>query len=160
MMMIVLHVSINQSTFLYNTASTVQGGAIKFDGECINYIISESIFISNSARYCGALSTDTSGGSNDISIIDSVFYYNQAVSEISIGGGAACINDALVSIINCTFVGNTAAALGGAMSFDNSEITITDSVFSNNVAGFSGGALITYSSSSNYTIRSSIFIDN
>ena len=46
-------ITVNQSTFIYNFANTNQGGgAIKFDGECI--------FISNSACYCGALSTDMS----------------------------------------------------------------------------------------------------
>ena len=130
------------------------------DGECTDCTISRSIFISNSARYCGALSTDMSGGSSDISIVDSVFYYNRAVDELSIGGGAACINDALASITNCTFVGNTAAGYGGALLSDNSEIAITDTIFSCNSAGHSGGVLITYAYSSSFIIRSSTFIDN
>ena len=150
--------SVTQSTFIYNAASRYHGGgAIKLDGECTNCIISKSIFISNSACYCGALDTDTSGGSNDISIIDSAFYYNRADS---ISGGAACINDALASITNCTFVGNTAAGYGGAVVSDNSTLTVTDTVFSNNTAGLSGGALLTYAYPSNFTISSSIFIDN
>ena len=165
-------VVVNQSTFIHNTASRNQfftasrnqgeGGAINFDGECTNCNISESILISNYAHYCGALSVGILNfdGANDITVTDSAFYYNRAVDELSSGGGAACINDASVSITNCTFVGNIAAGLGGALLADNSEITITDTVFSNNTAGLSGGALITYAYPSNYTIISSTFIDN
>jgi hypothetical protein len=153
-------VIINQTTFIYNTASIGGGGAINFARECTSCIISESIFISNSAQYCGALSTGLFGEFSNISIIDTAFYYNRAVSGNSIGGGAACINSASSTITNCTFVGNTAAGYGGAMLADNSEIIITDTVFSNNTAGLSGGALITYAYPSNYTIISSLFTDN
>ncbi len=153
-------VIVNQATFIYNTESIGGGGAINFNGGCTSCIISESIFISNSAKYCGALSTGLFGEFSNISIIGTAFYYNRAVSGNSIGGGAACINNASFTVINCTFVGNTAAGYGGAMLADNSEITITDTVFSNNTAGLSGGALITYAYPSNYTIISSLFIDN
>ena len=155
-------VIVNQTTFIYNTASRGGGGAINFDGECTNCIISESIFISNSAQYCGALSTGLLNFDefSDISVTDTAFYYNRAVNGNSIGGGAACINSASSMVTNCTFVGNTAAGYGGAMLADNSEITITDTVFINNTAGYSGGALTTYAYPSNYTIISSIFKDN
>ena len=164
-------VTVSHSTFIYNTANRNReefvtsrgqggGGAINFDGTCTNCSISRSIFISNSAHYCGALSSGSmSGGSNDINIIDSAFYYNRAINELSVGG-AACINDASVSITNSTFVGNSAVGYGGAVVLDNSTITITDTVFSSNTAGLSGGALITYAYPSNYTISSSTFIDN
>jgi predicted outer membrane repeat protein len=155
-------VIVNQATFIYNTEIIGGGGAINFKGGCTSCIISESIFISNSAQYCGALSTGllNFGEFSNITIIDTAFYYNRAISGNSIGGGAVCINNASFTITNCTFVGNTAAGYGGAMLADNSEITITDSVFSNNSAGLSGGALITYAYPSNYTIISSLFTDN
>ena len=157
-----LSVTVNQSTFIYNTAASrnPEGGAIKFDGECTNCTISGSTFISNSAHYCGALSTRLSVSGNEIRVIGSTFYYNRAISEISIGGGAACINNAQVLISNCIFVGNIAVGDGGAMVSDGSTVTVTDTVFSNNTAGRSGGAMITYAYSSNYTIVSSTFIDN
>ena len=120
-------VTVKQGTFIYNAASEYQGGrAIKLDGVCTNRIISKSIFIFNSAHYCGALNADKSGRYNfsDISIIDSTFYYNKADSEVSTGGGAACINNAMASITNCTFVGNTAAGIGGAIVSDNSTLTV------------------------------------
>ena len=168
-------VTVSQSTFIYNTASGDQeyissrslggGGAINLDGTCINCTISTNIFISNSAHHCGALvlsSASVSGQSNesDVSIIDSAFYYNSAIDELSVGGGAACINDVSVSITNSTFVANSAVGYGGAVVVNNSTITITDTVFSNNTAGLSGGALITYVYPSNYTIDSCTFIDN
>jgi predicted outer membrane repeat protein len=156
-------VIVNQTTFIYNNASRGGGGAINFDGECASCTISESIFISNSAKYCGALSTGLLNFDDEfsnISVVDTAFYYNKAVSGNSIGGGAACINGASSTITNCTFVGNTAAGYGGAMLVEDSEITITDTVFSNNTAGLSGGALLTYAYPSDYTIISSIFTDN
>ena len=155
-----LSVIVNQSTFIYNTASRGGGGAINFDGECTSCTISESVFISNSAPYCGALSTGLFREFSNIGIIDTAFYYNRAVSGNSIGGGAACINSVSSTVTNCTFVGNTAAGYGGAMLADNSEVTITNTIFINNTAGYSGGALITYASPSNYTIIASIFKDN
>ena len=156
-------VTVNKTTFIYNTANRGGGGAVTFDGECTNCIISESIFISNFAQYCGALSTDLlnlDDEVSDISITNTAFYYNKAVSGNSIGGGAACINSASATVTNCTFVGNTAAGYGGAMLADDSEVTITDTVFINNSARYSGGALITYAYPSNYTIISCIFKDN
>jgi predicted outer membrane repeat protein len=154
-------VIVNQATFIYNTARIGGGGgAINFNGECTSCILSESIFISNSAQYCGAISTGLFGELSNISIIDTAFYYNRAVSGNSIGGGAACIASASSLVTNCTFVGNTAAGYGGAMLVDDSEITITDTVFSNNTAGLSGGALLTYAYPSDYTIISSLFTDN
>ena len=153
-------VIINQTIFIYNTASIGGGGAMNFNGEHTSCIISESIFISNSAQYCGALNIGLLDEFSNISVIDTAFYYNRAVSGNSIGGGAACINSASSTVTNCTFVGNAAAGYGGAMLADNSEVTITDTVFINNTAGYSGGALITYAYPSNYTIISSIFKDN
>ena len=153
-------VIVNQTIFIYNTASIGGGGAINFNGEHTSCIISKSIFISNSAQYCGALDIGLLDEFSNISVIDTAFYYNRAVSGNGIGGGAACINSASSTLINCTFVGNTAAGYGGAMLADNSEIIITDTVFINNSAGYSGGALITYAYPSNYTIISSIFKDN
>ena len=152
-------VIVNQTTFIYNTA-IIGGGAINFNGECTSCTISESIFISNSAQYCGALSAGLFGEFSNISVIDTIFYYNRAISGNSIGGGAACINNASATVTNCTFIGNTAAGYGGAILADDSEITITDTIFINNTAGYSGGALITYAYPSNYTIISSIFKDN
>ena len=154
-------VIVNQTIFIYNTASIGGGGAINFNGEHTSCIISKSIFISNSAQYCGALDIGLLDEFSNISVVDTAFYYNRAVSGNSIGGGAACINSASSTVTNCTFVGNTAAGYGGAMLADNCEVTITDTVFINNTAGYSGGALITYAYPSNYTIISSIlFKDN
>ena len=170
-------VTVSQSTFIHNTASSNQeeytsrirrdlggGGTINFDGTCINCTIPRSIFVSNCAHYCGALNSyngaGISGQSSDVSIIDSTFYYNRAINKLSVGGGAACINDASVSITNSIFVGNSAMGYGGAVVLNNSTITITDTVFSNNTAGLSGGALITYANPSNYTINSCTFVDN
>ena len=78
-------------------------------------------------------------------ITENMYYYNQAKNPTSIGGGAICINTALVLVSNCTFVGNTAITDGGAVisHYNNVIITIEDSAFTNNHAGDHGGALVT-----------------
>lgn len=153
-------VSVHQSVFLFNNASGI-GGAISLSGVngTANYSFSDSTFVYNSAEFCGAFSIDSHNGIVIISGSD--FYYNSAESNDLGGfGGAGCIRNSSISVLNCRFLVNRAAEDGGALHLDESKVTIESSAFGNNSAGRDGGALYTYAHPSVYIIRSSIFLYN
>ena len=90
-------------------------------------------------------------------ISGSNFYYNRLSNDYSGFGGAGCIWNASVSILNCA---NRAKEDAGALCFDESKVTVEISIFGNNSAGCDGGALYTYAHPSFYVITSSVFLHN
>lgn len=127
-------VSVHQSVFLFNNASGI-GGAISLSG--VNdtgiYSFSDSTFVYNSAEFCGAFNIDSYSGIVIISGSD--FYYNSAESNYHGGfGGAGCIRNASISVLNCRFLANRAEEGAGALLLDESKVTIENSTFGNNSA--------------------------
>ncbi|WP_409199648.1 hypothetical protein [Methanobrevibacter sp. DSM 116169] len=73
------------------------------------------------------------------------------------GYGGAIYSLGQLTIINCTFMDNTARHNGGAICIENGTIDISDSIFDNNLA-IKGGALML--KTSEVTIDGSTFINN
>ncbi len=150
--------TVHQSSFTNNGASTLGGGAIYSNGRYSNVTISESIFSYNSASYCSVLGVDEFYHFS-VSITDSVFTYNMDTSRL-VGGGVACIRNASISILRSSFQHNQAALHGGVFHIDESDVLVDESVFVNNSASEDGGVFHTYVHLSHYDIRRSEFSYN
>ena len=152
-------ISVNQSIFINNTASR-SGGAIYINIDDLDFLMTESTFVQNSADSCGAINIVTYYDTNVVEINDTIFDSNRALRVSDSGGGALCITNTSALISNCSFVDNVAAGAGGAVVSCNSEVDIDYTVFHNNSAGGDGGVLVTYARPSNYTITQSTFTHN
>jgi predicted outer membrane repeat protein len=126
-----------------------------FDVEYLDFSITESSFIQNSADSCGVL-TIPYYHISIAQITDTTFDSNKA----STGGGALCLANTSAVISNCTFTGNRALGNGGAMVSHDSMVVINHTIFHSNMAGGDGGALISNAHPSNYTISQSTFTHN
>ena len=147
-------ISVNRSLFFNNTASR-SDGAIYVDVEHMNFSVTETSFIQNSADSCGVLNILHSN-TRIAQITGTIFDSNKA----NTGGGALCITNTSAVISNCTFTGNTVTSLGGAVVSHDSMVVINRTIFHNNMAGGDGGALVSYAHPSNYTISQSTFMHN
>ncbi len=79
----------------------------------------------------------------------------------SSGGAIYLDSNTNLTIINCTFTDNYAAAFGAAIfSYSNNKISINDSEFINNKAGNAGGAIFSLSANDNVIIENSLFENN
>ena len=149
-------ISVNRSIFFNNTASQ-SGGAIYFDAEHLNFSVTETSFIQNSADLCGVLNIKCLGYKTRMAqITGTTFDSNKANTD----GGALCIMNTSAVISNCTFNGNTALGLGGAVVSHDSMVVINHTIFHSNTAGGDGGAVVSYAHPSNYTITQSTFTHN
>ena len=159
---------IQDSTFTNNNAS-MNGGAI-FNMDSL--FIKDSIFKNNTAynmgedmeSYGGAIYNQnifsfSSEGDlimetlGNITIINSSFINNTA-SEY---GGAIENNHGILIIRDSTFTNNTASRIGGAIENNHGILIIRDSTFTNNMADY-GGAI--YSDGGNLSINDSDFTNN
>ena len=141
-------VEIINSSFINNTVTEGDGGAIKFVGKTEKLIIEGTNFINNSAaRYGGAIYF--APNANNITIKDSSFDNNFAQSGGAIEfyattTGAFSDN---VNVIRSNFTGNKANStnvnLGGsAIEFIKvKNVDIQDSIFKSNVANYKGTIL-------------------
>jgi len=101
--------------------------------------IAHCVFLDNHA--------DSSGGGVYIlngspAITGCEFLGNSANAGFEDGGGVYVTgSESSVTLVNCVFWNNTAAALGGGVVvWEDAAVALTNCTFSNNSAGFSGGA--------------------
>ena len=161
-----LSVVISESNFTENDAYI--GGAIYAEGFDIHLILIDSIFNGSTASFCGALKVD--GLKHNISIIRSIFDSNHEdylSLHTQFGGGAACINSSVVTILNCTFTRNLGGEQGGVIHIEHSTLYVWKSIFSGNKVKnldssdyLNGGVIYSSYSSVNILINESSFIRN
>ena len=153
-------ISVFDSHFINNLATTEGGGAIYSNGQYANVTITSSTFHNNSASYCGVLDVDNYNHFS-VNLTNSIFTYNTASGQtIGPGGGVACIRNASINIINSTFKHNFAKLHAGVFYIDESHTTVDGSLFVNNSAALDGGVFYTYIYASDYIIRRSQFSEN
>ena len=165
---IINSVTISQSNFINNTATTGGGLSILHRGtsDDLNVSIAESNFINNGARHRGG-GIYISGDRTRISVQQSNFTNNNNnVDRGSVGGALWFSGDnGLITILQSTFINNIASQLqgsgGGALNANgrNTSILFTESIFVNNSA-FACAVLSAKGSSLNVTFTGSIFTDN
>ena len=161
---------IQGSTFVRNSAAEGIGGVLNFAVRDITVSLLNNHFDSNSAVSCGvvnlmALTNSVNTGQliNTINIMNSSFSNNRVSREqFILGGGALCVRNAAISIIQTSFTANMAEFVGGVMSIGGSEMNIENSSFVSNTARDRGGVLYV---PSNWppvfiNVTSSIFISN
>ena len=76
---------------------------------------------------------------------------------ITKGSGGAIDSSCALTVINCTFTGNSADFKGGAIDCDVDNITVSGCTFIGNTAGIGGGAIANYG---NLTVTGSTFTGN
>jgi len=122
---------ITGSTFSNNTALQGYGGAI--DVDAANAVtLTNSSFISNSARDGGAMDSDAGF---PMTVQNSIFNGNRATEY---EGGALWV-DGDLSVLGSTFTGNRASLEGGAVANWGNTLVISQSKFISNVATSGGG---------------------
>ncbi|WP_407380375.1 Ig-like domain repeat protein [Methanobrevibacter sp.] len=136
--------SVDNCTFVNNSASSGDGGAIRIDSGSVD----NCTFVNNSAsNYGGAIRFDDEGNVNNC------VFVNNSVSSGS--GGAIYFYDSDVNmdyyvpdiskrvVNNCTFVNNSASNYGGAVRFNAGGI-VDNCTFVNNRASTYGGSVDFY----------------
>ncbi|WP_273457278.1 choice-of-anchor Q domain-containing protein [Nevskia ramosa] len=124
--------TVGDSAFI-NNASTApnngEGGAINAQGASLS--VTRSLFSGNSAPNAGgAIRSD--GGQRNPVISNSTFVGNQTGRF----GGGAITHGGDISLLNNSFVNNSAgAASGGALSFFGGQATLINNLFAGNTAG-------------------------
>ncbi len=146
---------------LFDNNSGGAGGAIFFDGDYRNILLTNSTFINNYAwSDGGAIRAE----GDNITLLDSTFKNNLASSK-GIGnsgyGGACLFSNTNTYIENCTFEDNYAWFYGGAIQFRSNNVTILNSSFIKNTAYYEyGGAIYIERQRSNYLIANCTFDGN
>ena len=163
-------VQISNSAFVGNTARLRGGGAIYTGGRHSNIAVIKSIFVRNSAAYCGVFDIDEL--KHDVKVKDSTFSLNTATGNSDISsilsisgiksdiGGVICVRNATISILNSNFTHNSAAGYGGVMYVDDSKVTLEKCAFDSNVAGYGGGVTYTEQHRVQFNINLSLFTRN
>lgn len=125
------------STFTKNTALTGSGGAIGFGGLSadVAFSLSKGTFSENQALYGGAISTTTGG----VTLSESSFTMNQAVTDNGEGGALLLGSSASISLTTLTLTGNSAGRRGGAIRV-TSDASLGECTLSQNTAT-DGGAI-------------------
>jgi predicted outer membrane repeat protein len=150
---------VSHGYFKNNTASNGSGGAIFNDGQTdANISLVDSTFEYNSAASCGVLNIDIYIYHSMLNVTRSTFSHNMATDQ-SIGGGVICVKDAAISVADSTFSHNSAGLHAGVMYVDDSILIVERSSFISNSADGNGGVMYTNTSSSNYTIILSNFVN-
>jgi len=161
-------VIIRDTVFDGNKAAGGGGAAFLFGYESDKYAIEGSTFVNNSTTDNGQGENGLGGGirfgrNSELKIENTTFANNTSTHQ---AGGLWSDGDAITTINNSTFSGNTAGGVsddgslngfGGAMTlFGNS--TITNSTIANNSSGFVAGAI--FSSDLPITVTNTIFDNN
>lgn len=116
---------LNNSTFIGNNAT--HGAGAHIAGNCANFTIIGSTFISNTASDSAGIAWDGANGT----LINSTLINNAATSY---GGGVSFVIGGVNGIVRgCTFIGNT-AEFGGAVYWTSVNSTMFDCNFTNNHA--------------------------
>ena len=141
--------TVNGSTFSGNSASG--GGGILNHG---TLTVTNSVFSGNSATSSGG-GIRTNAVISTVTVTGSTFSGNSA----DLGGGIYAFDDAVLTVANSSFSGNSAIALGGGIYASKGiKLTITDSTFTANTAGTEGGGL--YFQRSDVDMRGDTFSTN
>ncbi|WP_342764122.1 right-handed parallel beta-helix repeat-containing protein, partial [uncultured Methanobrevibacter sp.] len=129
-------VKISNSNFNSNKGN-LGGGAIYFDKNSNNNIISGSNFLSNTASSTNANGSAIHFDGNNNTVLDS--YFNNNINTGGYGG-AIFANDGTskLTIIGSTFTNNQAVRRGGAIDAHTSYLTIFNSTFKSNKITGSG----------------------
>ena len=163
-------VQIDHSSFDSNTAPLRGGGALYTGGRNSIITVTKSRFMSNSAAYCGVFDIDELR--HEVKFEDSTFSLNTATGNSDITsilrrsgirsdiGGVICVRNATISIVNSSFIQNSAAGYGGVMYVDDSTATVEKCAFVENTAGYSGGVTYTEQHRILLTIDHSSFTGN
>ncbi len=112
-------ISVRMCTFIDNTAHSGSGGAISHSlGENTNVLINESLFSGNRASFCGALDIIRA------TVMSSTFSHNRATTGPrssntwkTRGGGAICVRDSSMLLLNSTFSHNIAEDSGRCVEY-------------------------------------------
>lgn len=155
------NITISNTTFINNTASTGGGGAIYVTGSYTNISLTSNTFSYNTAAGCGTLDIRESYHCS-ADLTGNTFTHNRAIGQIFgvNSGGVLCTRNASVLIRDNNFSDNSATHDAGVLQVDESDITIERSKFSNNTAGGNGGVLHTNFYPVSYTIIDSSFTNN
>ena len=149
-------------TLFQANSSGVDGGAVEHGGGAAKLTLNFDEFLQNVTAEQGGAVQDSSGG--DLTITNSLFMQNQTTDTSFVTGGGALWNrnDAITSISNTSFDGNSSGWKGGAINDAGSNaLNLTQDKFANNTSHQEGGALELHSSStSGTTITSSEFDAN
>jgi len=137
------------TTDVPNTTSTAQGGAAIFeDGGSLTVI--DCTFANNQ---CASSGQDVSGGAiNGQGVGTLIVEGSTFTGNSGSNGGAVGTQDENVTVVNSTFLGNSATGTGGnpgnggdggALSFDGATVSLSlcGDTFSENYAGAQGGAV-------------------
>ena len=129
-------VKISNSNFNSNNGN-LGGGAIYFDKNSNNNIISGSNFLSNTASSTNANGSAIHFDGNNNTVLDS--YFNNNINTGGYGG-AIFANDGTskLTVIGSTFTNNQAVRRGGAIDAHTSYLTIFNSTFKSNKITGSG----------------------
>ncbi|RKY12649.1 MAG: hypothetical protein DRP82_06490, partial [Planctomycetota bacterium] len=127
------------------------GGAVVCENDS-SPVITNCVFKSNEAMDTDGTYAGENGGaiycdSSVLSVINCTFSGNSA----SWNGGAIYCNSSTLSIINCTFSDSTVDWYGGAIYCDSSTLSITNCIFCGNSATDNGGAVYCLSSTLSIT---------
>lgn len=156
------------SEFTENYAER-DGGAIAVQYVNDHVRLDGTVFTSNDAESDGGAIHIGNAGSDEITVVDAVFYQNDAEGD---DGGAISVDyfeSGTLTITGSRFKQNTAGDyyygdVGGSIFFsqaDNADITISSSTFMENYAGAQGGAIrfddVEYGT---LTISSTSFVSN
>ena len=156
---------INNSTGLLILSSNLQLSNSLIDSNTIGINIgttNDSILIENtSISFNGDIEeNDARGiyttGNNVFVSLDSCML----ISNLSNDAGAAIRSPAELNINNCIFVDNNTDNFASAIYADGGDVTINSTRFLNNNSTFTNGSLLYKTSSNNYYIFDSIFLNN
>ena len=120
-----INISVHQCNFSSNTAGTKGGAAVYLKGYQSAIHLIDSTFSDNSAARCTVLQAGH-GEELYIQFINSSVTNNIAIGEsIRTGtGGAACLKQASIQVINSSFSLNKASGDAGVLYTENSSLTI------------------------------------
>lgn len=108
---------------------------------------------------CAVLNVTVPYESNMI-VSKSSFSFNRATGIANGYGGVACIENSVVTMVNCVLNDSVAALNAGVFRLKNLSIVIENSSFISNLANNNGGVLYTNEYQTNYTVRNSVFHNN
>ncbi|MBZ9570587.1 hypothetical protein KQY27_03380 [Methanobrevibacter sp. TMH8] len=147
--------TIINSIFINNDATSTSGGAISSRGANITVI--NSTFINCTSIRNGGGAISSSG--DKMTVINSTFINNTGMNS---SGGAIYLNSNNSIIENSIFINNTALAGsgGGAVAVFGENATIINSIFNQNSATNNGGAIRIGTTSKNTKIINNTFTNN
>jgi hypothetical protein len=124
------HVTIRNSRFVNDSATSGGGGAIDLYGTSGSITISNNVFDSDSMTTTGTAGALLIENSNSFSITSTTFSHD---STNGTSGGAIVIGTGTGTIYNSTFTANTASS-GGAISSGGSTSLVNDTLAANTAA--------------------------